>query len=356
MPNIEYQYRTLANIGFPVGAGANLCGDGAGLQGVLAPIVSPIGATWPQLINATLISAILPGPVWLNVREANWRQNAMRTASRMLGGYLVKTPVQYHADPSDKAALAEAMGTTMTCFISDHVAGGFPANMIHLSRFEIMNPGAVVFGAAARPDYISQIGGVGPYQIWEAKGSGGNWTALGPQTGAASGPVLRTAIQQCVSVATVFGGVPDACVGCMAQGRNTNRWRMVISDPSSSKSWTPDPAYQDATFVTYYEPLIEMIDYLQPDPQRITFGSRTIDIAQLSSDVVIGIDVAILDAFANYSPNSWPPGKLSDLIRQAIGPGYAKDNSPKNELEYLNGNGIYTGVSQKLADEQKSVN
>lgn len=356
MPNIEYGYRTLTNIGFPVPPGFNLCGGVGGLQGVLAGIGNPIAATWPQLLNSALVSAILPGPAWLNVREANWRGNALRTASRMLGGWLVKTPVQYQADPSDKAALAEAMGTTFTCFLADHVAGGFPANMIHLSRFEIMNPGAVVFATPQRPDYISQIGGAGPYQIWEAKGSGGNWTAIGgPQTGAASGPVLRTAILQSDSVTTVYGGAPNAKVGCMAQGRNTNRWRMAVSDPSSTKRWDPAPADQDATFVTYYEPLIEMIDYLQPDPKRITFGSRTLDIAQLSKDVIVGIDVAILDAFANYSSGTWPPGKLSDLIRQAIGSGYAKDNSPKNVLQYLNGNGIYTEVTQNLVDEQSST-
>lgn len=353
MPNIEYLYRTLANIGFPVAAGANLCGGVAGLQGVLAGLGNPRPATWAQLNGAALVSAILPGPVWLNVREANWRGNAMRTASRMLGGMLVKTPVQYLADPSDKAALAEAMGTTMACFLSDHVAGGLPANVIHMSRFVAMNPGAVVFGPALRPDYISQHGGAGPYQIWEAKGSGGNWTAAGgPQTGAASGPVLRTAILQCQAVVSVFGGPPNAMVGCMAQGRNNNNWRMVVSDPPKGGGWNPNPADQDATFVTYYEPLIEMIDYLQPQPKHITFGSRTLDVAQLSSDVVIGIDKAILDAFANYSPDTWPPGQLSDRIRKAIGSGYAKDNSPKNDLEFLNGNGIYTGLSQRLVDEQ----
>lgn len=353
MPNIDYLYRSLANIGFAVGAGANLCGGPGGLQGVLAGLANPLPATWPQLTNAALVSAILPGPAWLNVREANWRGNAMRTASRMLGGFLVKTPVQYQADPSDKAALAEAMGMTMSCFLSDQVAGGLPANMIHLSRFVIMNPGAVVFANALRPDYISQHGGAGPYQIWEAKGSGGNWTALGgPQTGAASAPVLRAAITQCASVTTVFGVAPNARVGCMAQGRNNNRWRMVVSDPPGDSDSSPDPAHQDATFVTYYAPLIEMIDYLQPDPKRITFGSRTIDIAQLSSDVFIGIDVGILDAFANYSPDTWPSGKLSDLIREAIGQGYAKDNSSKDELAFLNGNGIYTELSQRLVDEQ----
>ena len=355
MPNIEYQYRSLNNIGFAVAGGVNLCGGGGGLQGVLAGFGNPIVATWAQLTNAAMVSAVLPGPAWLNVREANWRQNAIRAASRMLGTYLVRTPVQHLADPSDKAGLAQAMGTTMTCFLADQAAGGFPANMINLSRFVIVNPGAVVFGGLQRPDYISQIGGGGPYQIWESKGSGGNWTPLGgPQTGAASGPVLQQAIAQCVAVNTVFGGAPNARVGCMAQGRNNNRWRMVVSDPSDTVSWQPAPADQDATFATYYEPLIEMIDYLQPDPKAIQFGSRTFDVAQLSPDIAIGIDVGILDALAGYSPGTWEAGKLTGNVLHAIGKGYAEDNSSKNELEYVNGNGFYVRVSEKFVEEQAS--
>ena len=355
MPNIDYQYRSLANIGFAVGGGFNVCGGGAGLQGVLTGLPNPIVATWAQLMNAAMVSAVQPGPAWLNVREANWRQNAMRSASRVLGTYFVKTPVQYLADPSDKAGLAQAMGTTYTCFLADRAAGGLPANMVNLSRFVILNPGAVVFAGAQRPDYISQIGGGGPYQIWESKGSGGNWTlAGGPQTGAASGPVLQQAIVQCVAVNTVFGGAPNARVGCMAQGRNNNRWRMVVSDPSTTDTWQPDPEDQDATFVTYYESLIEMIDHLQPDPKTIQFGTRTFDVAQLSPDIVIGIDVAVQEAFAGYAPGKWEAGKLTDNIRQAIGDGYAQDNSPKNELEYVNGNGFYVRVSEQLVAEQSS--
>lgn len=387
MPGIVYNYHLAGGPGLvarPAG-----CAGGA-VEGAIdiltaAPKVyvgafggNAIVGTWPQFQLATLTTRVGPGVGWLFVREQNWRINSFRVACQQGGfglvGQLTRSQVQQDAETTEKTQLAYSMGSTFTALLAERVAGvlGGPANFMHLNVFTGGGGAlALVVPGGQRPDYVSRIGGVGPYQVWEAKGSGGGVAGGLLTTGAAAvGPALGTggqlnaALIQLNNVATVgaAAAAPDAMVACMARGYNTGAWEMHVSDPSSiSGSYKDSPEENDALFRAYYGVWLRTLMFFE---SRKQFATRTFAEQEFygfpltASDSLVGIDARLVKIFMQLSPSTLDPkqkgkdatpGELSDALLDVLRkPGYS--GGDKSETQAVNSNGLFTLMDQSVVD------
>ncbi len=392
MPNIPYNYHPAGGPGLvarPAGCA------GAPAEGALDIItaapkvyaavggVNMVAATWAQLQAATLTTRVGPAAGWLFVREQNWRINSFRVACQMGGfglpGQLTRSQVQHHAETSEKAQLSYVAGATFAALLADRVAGlvGGPANFMHLNVF-VGAGGAVTYVAAggAQPDYVSRFGAAGPFQVWEAKGSGGGVVGGFLTTGAAAvgaaagtGGRLNEALLQLNNVATVgaAAAAPDAKIACMARGYNTGAWQMHVSDPGTVSGGLGDsPEESDALFKAYYRGwlgTLRLFEGRKATTTRSFAGQDFFCFPLAASDSLVGVDARLVEIFQKLSPSTIDPsqtdpkvsaGKLSEALLDVLEkPGYS--GAGKSETEAVNSNGLYTLLSDEAVESLEAA-
>ncbi len=311
------------------------------------------------LFALTQLVGVFPGPPALDQTESDWRWNSFLVACAVGGynapaGYLSRSAVQVLAETSEKAQIAFTVGSVFTAAACELAAlrHGNPSNFMHFNRF---------FGLITtrwnnqRPDYISRFGGVGAYQLWEAKGSGGGTDNGGNlttgQTYGGQNGMLTDAMWQVWNINTVNLNLPNARVGVMAQGYNDGTWRMRVADPSSIEGGGDDPEESDAMFIAFYRPWLEALDVAGKSAKSLDYAGNSFLAVAKPSGEWVGLDQRIVDVFGKLAPEvaggssqtSSKPGALTEALLDVLAKPYTQDK--KQPTGYVTTNGLFAEVA-----------
>jgi hypothetical protein len=303
-------------------------------------------------------TAVLPGPPSLNAIERRWRWNTFKVACRkgfyhVPAHYLARTPVQVLAETTEKAVLSYTVGSTFTAALAEGMSAlhGAPSGFMHLNAF-VANGGALAYRwDNRRPDYVSNLGGGGVYQLWEAKGSGGgldnaNHLTTGDNYGGATG-MLTGAMVQLYNITQVGGVAPNARIGVMARGYNSGEWRMHVSDPGQTVDKSAAPEQQDLYFVALYRAWLAEFAARSKEVETVQAAGQSFRVLREGGEGAFGLDERIFAAFQQHAPQVLAgerpgkpsePGGLTEALRSFLSKGYKND--PRDETRYVNSNGL----------------
>jgi len=334
MPNINYQYLSLANIAWPapgaaVAGGVTTCAGAP--ANILPALGTPIGAAWPVIDLAALLIGVYPGPALIDLTEMQWRLATLRAAAQTtLAGGLGSTPLIGAVDPSEQATLSYHMGSVLTALMGIIVVPAL--NFMHLRRY-IAIGGVVNFVTPQRPDFIS-FGGAN-IQIWEAKGRVGGAVTL----------PLRAGFTQTLAVntVTILGVpiVPASRICCLARRSMAGTWDIHVTDPTVQIPTVGDANFRGKLYAEYYRPFNEVLN-LSTSTQAANFANQTFATAPIQgADVTIGIDQRIAKALNDYLRSTISAADLTGIVEPILTTGYT---FTQDSTRYVNANGLYITV------------